>query len=108
MAHHSAVAGTCAAPGSAEYWHCSECDKDYDGATDIDLESTVIAKTGHDETKIQGAKDATYTEDGCTGDKVCKDCSEVIEKGKPIAKIAHTYKDGKCRFWRFLLFIFTF
>ncbi|WP_290772450.1 hypothetical protein [Anaerofustis sp.] len=45
---------------------------------------------------IKNAKDATCTSEGYTGDKVCKICNQTIEKGKVIAKKAHTYKDGKC------------
>lgn len=41
-------------------------------------------------------KEATCTEEGYTGDKVCKDCGTVLEKGKVIPKTAHNYKDGKC------------
>jgi LPXTG-motif cell wall-anchored protein len=90
---------TCTENGNTEYWHCKDCGKYFSDkacTTEISLESTVISKTGHVETEIQGAKDATCTEEGYTGDKVCKVCGEVLEKGKPIAKIAHTYKDGKC------------
>ncbi len=60
-------------------------------------ESEVIPPTGeHGETEIVGAKEATCTEEGYTGDTVCKGCGEVIEQGKVIAKLAHTYQDGKC------------
>ena len=59
-------------------------------------ESEVIPPTGeHGETEIVGAKEATCTEEGYTGDTVCKGCGEVIEQGKVIAKLAHTYQDGK-------------
>lgn len=43
-----------------------------------------------------GDKEATCTVEGYTGDKVCKDCGEVFEKGEIIPKLAHNYKDGKC------------
>lgn len=60
-------------------------------------ESEAIPATGeHGETEIAGAKEATCTEEGYTGDIVCKGCGEVIEQGKAIAKLAHTYQDGKC------------
>ena len=36
------------------------------------------------ETEIRGAKDATCTEDGYTGDTYCKDCDEMITKGETI------------------------
>ena len=47
------------------------------------------------ETELKGAKSATCTESGYTGDEVCKICGKVIKKGKTIfAK--HTFKNGKC------------
>lgn len=44
----------------------------------------------HPETKLQNAKEATCTEEGYTGDKVCAVCGETIEKGKVIPKKDHT------------------
>ena len=38
----------------------------------------------HTNTEIVNAKDATATEDGYTGDKVCKDCGETLETGTTI------------------------
>ena len=45
---------------------------------------------------IVGKKDATCTSEGYTGDKVCKVCNFVIEKGSVIKKVDHSYKDGVC------------
>ena len=45
---------------------------------------------------MKNQKEAICTEEGYTGDKVCKDCGTVLEKGKSTPKIAHNYKDGKC------------
>lgn len=47
-------------------------------------------------TETKNAKEATCTEEGYTGDLVCTECGEVVEKGKVIEKIAHNYVDGKC------------
>ena len=55
-----------------------------------------ISATGHGETERINAKDATCTQEGYTGDQVCKDCGDVLEQGHVTAKIAHNYKDGKC------------
>ena len=55
-----------------------------------------ISATGHGETERINAKDATCTQEGYTGDQVCKDCGAVLEQGHVTAKIAHNYKDGKC------------
>ena len=38
----------------------------------------------HEETELKNAKEATETEDGYTGDKVCKDCGETVETGTAI------------------------
>ena len=38
----------------------------------------------HANTEIVGAKEATETEEGYTGDKVCTKCGETVEKGTTI------------------------
>ena len=43
-----------------------------------------------------GAKDATCTEDGYTGNEVCKVCQTVVKQGEVIPALGHDYKDGKC------------
>lgn len=94
-----AKAASCTEKGNIAYWYCEGCGKYFSDeacTTETTLEATVIPAKGHGETEIKNAKDATCTEEGYTGDKVCKDCGEVIEQGKAIAKVAHTYKDGKC------------
>lgn len=83
---------TCGKAGKTVYTVSVE----FNGETYTDTKTVEISATGHGETEIKNAKDATCTEEGYTGDKVCKDCGEVVEQGKAIAKIAHTYKDGKC------------
>ncbi|MBQ7354716.1 MAG: hypothetical protein IJW62_04260, partial [Clostridia bacterium] len=45
---------------------------------------TAKEKCYHEETELVGAKDATETEEGYTGDTVCKDCGEVFRKGESI------------------------
>ena len=54
-----------------------------------------IPATGHD-TELVGAVAATCTEDGYTGDEVCKVCQTVVKKGENIPALGHDYKDGKC------------
>lgn len=41
------------------------------------------------QTEIRGAKEATETEEGYTGDTVCKDCGAVISKGEIIPPIGN-------------------
>lgn len=50
----------------------------------------------HDSFDVVDAKDATCTEEGYTGDKVCTKCGKVVEKGDVIKTLAHNFKDGKC------------
>ena len=55
----------------------------------------VIPATGHD-TQLGGAKDATCTQDGYTGDEVCKTCGVTVKKGETVQATGPHYKDGKC------------
>lgn len=48
------------------------------------------------ELELKNNTDATCTNEGYTGDKVCTICGEVVEEGTVIEKVAHNYKDGKC------------
>ena len=65
-------------------------DKEY-----TDTKTEVIPATSHD-TELVGAKDATCTEDGYTGNEVCKVCQTVVKQGEVIPALGHDYKDGKC------------
>ena len=46
--------------------------------------------------QLVGAKAATCTEDGYTGDQVCTVCGETVKKGETVPATGHHYKDGKC------------
>ena len=77
-------APTCTADGHSAYWYSAAFDKyfkDENGVNEITAESTVIPAKGHGESEVKGAKEATCTEDGYTGDKVCKVCGEILERG---------------------------
>lgn len=55
----------------------------------------------HKNTEVRGAKDATCTEDGYTGDTVCKDCGAVLQQGSVIEALGHDTevrgaKDATC------------
>lgn len=76
----------CTNPGTEERV-CADCQN---------KETREITALGHGETELKNAKEATCTAEGYTGDKVCKVCGEVLEQGKAIPKLAHSYKDGKC------------
>ena len=89
-----AKAATCTENGNSEYWYCETYDKyfsDENGVNEITAKDTVIPATGHGESEVKGAKEATCTEDGYTGDKVCKVCGEILERGTVIEKIGHVW-----------------
>ena len=97
--HQNAQDATCTQAGNTEYWYCPDCGKyfaDEDCQTEIDQQDTVIPAFNHDQTELKNAKDATCTQEGYTGDKVCTRCGQIIQQGVAIEKTAHRYQDGKC------------
>ena len=89
-----AKAPTCTEKGNSAYWYSAAFDKyfkDENGVNEITAESTVIPAKGHGESEVKGAKEATCTEDGYTGDKVCKVCGEILERGTVIEKLGHVW-----------------
>lgn len=54
------------------------------------------AALGHGETELKDAREASCTAEGYTGDRVCKVCGEIVEKGEAIPKTAHAFQDGVC------------
>ena len=77
----------------------------HSGATSGGVTKSVITGTTkeaeipacqHTNTTVEGAKDATCTEAGFTGNTVCADCGEQIAAGEEIAVLEHTYADGAC------------
>lgn len=77
---------TCTEDGSVTLI-CDDCDEV--------LSTETLPATGHS-TVVKNAKDATCTEPGYTGDKVCTVCGETGETGEVIPAADHSYKDGKC------------
>ena len=54
-----------------------------------------IAATGHKNTVIKDAKDATCSDSGYTGDTYCNDCKSIVEHGTTIpATGEHHYDEG--------------
>ena len=84
------VDGTVADPDKARMVSVNESDVVF-----ADSESHFIVDR-HDSFEIVGAKDATCTTEGYTGDKVCTICGNIIEKGSVIAKAEHKFQNGKC------------
>ena len=85
------TAATCKADGVRTYTaKVTFEDKEY-----TDTKTETLPATGHD-TELVGAKDATCTEDGYTGDEVCKVCGVTVKQGEVLPALGHDYKDGKC------------
>ena len=59
-----------------------------EGRTYTDTKTETLPATGHD-TEIVGAKPATCTQDGYTGDEVCKTCGVTVKKGEVIPATGH-------------------
>ena len=74
---------TCIAAGKMVYTaKATFGGKEYTSTKEIAI---AIDADAHGETELKNAKDATCTEKGYTGDKVCKDCGKVAEAGTEIA-----------------------
>lgn len=81
---------TCVAEGNIAYWTCSECHQNFsdaEGKTKVDKVTLDIDPTAHGKTELVGAKEATTTEDGYTGNTVCTLCNTILERGTTIPKI---------------------
>lgn len=76
---------TCTEAGTKTYT-CTSCGK---------TKTTEIAATGHQHTEIRNKKEATCKEEGYTGDTYCTDCGAKVSSGQAIAKIDHTWDNGK-------------
>lgn len=74
----AAVAATCVDTGLTEGIHCADCNE-------IIVPQIETEYTDHEEVVVD-AKDATYFEDGYTGDTICSICKTVITEGETIAK----------------------
>lgn len=99
--HHTtmqvpAVEATCVDKGHRAYYTCFGCSKLFadENATEELTEADVTPKTDPTNhvggTEVLNAKDATYTEEGYTGDICCKSCHAVITQGQVIPKLTPT------------------
>jgi len=75
------VAPTCTENGYTLY-ACARCD--------VTEKRNIVKASGHKE-DLRGAKDATCTEAGYTGDTVCAVCKETLEIGAVTAPLGHDY-----------------
>ena len=85
------VPAACTENGVKAHWVCSVCGQlfaDAEGQNETTLEALTIPALGH-KTELAGAKAATCTEDGYTGDEICTVCNEVVKKGEVIPALGH-------------------
>ena len=75
---------------------CATCGKEQpDEKTGEVIKITdMVAHTASD--KLANVKEATCTEVGYTGDKVCTVCKQTIEKGTEVKALGHNYVKGVC------------
>ena len=51
----------------------------------------------HTNIETVGSKEASCTEEGYTGDTVCKDCGVTVSEGEKITVEKHDYQNGSCK-----------
>ena len=79
--------------GSAEQWNAIKIG---DLGNEALLNATIHYNYHEHVTELVGAKAATCTEDGYTGDEVCSICGEVISQGETIPATGHHFKGNTC------------
>lgn len=87
LVHHDAVAATCAATGSKEYWSCASCNKNFSdekGLTVISDAELVVDKDAGKHSNIVEvkAKPHTCTEDGIIAHYKCEGCGKLFRDAK--------------------------
>ncbi len=91
LVSHDAVAASCDAAGSVEYWSCSGCGKNYSDANAVnELASTVIDPLGHNYEEAY-RMDATYTEKGYIFE-ACSRCKD--ERSNSVDMLGHKTVEG--------------
>lgn len=80
---HSATAPTCTEPGNNLYYSCSSCNKyfsDSEGNDEININSWVIAATGHSYGSVIPSIPSTCTADGMKEHYECSSCHHIFIK----------------------------
>lgn len=103
MEHHEKVAATCINTGTAEYWRCTECNRNYsDEKGTLEITDTVlpIDPTNHVHTEIRNASPATCVSTGKSGDTYCTDCGTLVTAGNvtSVDPNAHHYINNVCTY----------
>ena len=81
---HVVKAPTCTEKGIS-YYVCKNCR--------LTTSRRQTPATGHIHTEVRNQKDATYKENGYTGDTYCKDCGKKLETGTVIPKLVEKEHD---------------
>ena len=81
---HVVKAPTCTEKGIS-YYVCKNCR--------LATSRRQTPATGHIHTEVRNQKDATYKEEGYTGDTYCKDCGKKLETGTVIPKLVEKEHD---------------
>lgn len=81
---HVVKAPTCTEKG-VSYYVCKNCR--------LTTSRRQTPATGHIHTEVRNQKDATYKEEGYTGDTYCKDCGKKLETGTVIPKLVEKEHD---------------
>lgn len=81
---HVVKAPTCTEKGIS-YYVCKNCR--------LTTSRRQTPATGHIHIEVRNQKDATYKEEGYTGDTYCKDCGKKLETGTVIPKLIETEHD---------------
>ena len=103
LTHHEAVAPTCTATGSIEYWQCSACDKKFSDETcTTEVTDVTIPMANHTLNKTE-AKAPTCTENGNIAYWTCSVCeklfsdaagkTEISKQDTVVAATGHTRSD---------------
>ena len=87
MKHYEAVPATCMTQGNVEYWHCSECNKNYASATGGETFNTVITDKNPD--NHTGTVVWVQTETTHKQEYSCCHAEVSVEEN-------HEWKNGKC------------
>lgn len=87
MEHYDAVLATCMKQGNVEYWHCSECNKNYASATGGETFNTVITDKNPDNHTGTVVWEQTVT----THKQVYNCCQTEVSTEE-----SHNWGNGKC------------
>ena len=93
--HHELKPATCAVPGVAEYWSCSECHKMFsDAACTAELNTTEVPALKHAHKTFTEAKKATCTEKGNRAYWHCEDCGLYFADKDGVIDTEKSYDDN--------------